>query len=110
MTTTTSSSLKLSSKFDYFDTDFESRTWCSNKTPKSVTKIDQDLTEYFYHCMKNIDFPMRVSYCWNFSESHRNFFNQTYSKKKACCTDCMIVRLILRVFLFYKLFFYNIFF
>ena len=60
------------------------RTWCSNGTPKSVTKVNRNLTENFYHYMRNVDFPMRVNYCWNFSESHRSFFNQIYFNKFYC--------------------------
>lgn len=79
---------KIHSKVnDYVNFNLETRSWCSNGTPKSVTKIDRNLTEYFYHYMRNIDFPMRVSYCWNFSEAHRDFFNQTYLNK-FCCNVC----------------------
>jgi hypothetical protein len=61
------------------------RTWCSNGTPKSVTKsVDRNLNENFYHYMRNVDFPMRANYCWDFSESHRSFFNQIYFNKFYC--------------------------
>ena len=77
----------MSSKLDYLNLNSESKSRCSNGTPKSLTKIDRNSTEYSYRSMTHIDFPMRVNYCWDFSESHRNFFNNFYIKK-FCCNVC----------------------
>lgn len=63
-----------------YNNEFNYKYWYSNKTPKSI-KSERVLTEYVFHCMKNFDFPIRTNYCWNFSEAHRNRFNEVYYTK-----------------------------
>jgi hypothetical protein len=53
----------------------------TNRTQNSI-KADRRFTEYFYHCITNIDYPMRVNYCWNFSSNHEKFFKTTVAKRK----------------------------
>ena len=53
----------------------------SNRTQNSI-KADRRFKEYFYHCITNIDYPMRVNYCWNFSSNHEKFFKTTVAKRK----------------------------
>jgi len=61
--------------------------WYANRTPQSI-KADKHIKEYFYHCMRNFDFPMRINYCWNFSISHQGLFKKTlerpYKFSKVC--------------------------
>lgn len=56
-----------------------SQFWFSNRTPFSL-KADRQMKEYFYHCIRNFDFPMRLNYCWNFSVNHEKFFKKTITK------------------------------
>lgn len=56
-----------------------SKFWFSNRTPFSL-KADRQMKEYFYHCVRNFDFPMRLNYCWNFSIKHEKFFKKTITK------------------------------
>ena len=53
----------------------------TNRTQNSI-KADRRFKEYFYHCITNIDYPMRVNYCWNFSSNHEKFFKTTVAKQK----------------------------
>lgn len=55
--------------------------WYGNRTQNSI-KADRQFKEYFYHCIRNIDYPMRVNYCWDFSLKHENLFKKTLAKRK----------------------------
>lgn len=57
-----------------------SRFWHGNRTQVSI-KADRQIKEYFYHCIRNIDYPMRINYCWNFSSSHEQFFRRTLADR-----------------------------
>lgn len=46
--------------------------WYGNRTQVSI-KADRQIKEYFYHCIPNIDYPMRMNYCWDFSPTHGQF-------------------------------------
>ncbi|EFX60426.1 hypothetical protein DAPPUDRAFT_277555, partial [Daphnia pulex] len=54
--------------------------WFDNRTQASI-KADRQIKEYFYHCIRNFDYPMRVNYCWDFSANHENLFKKTLAKK-----------------------------
>lgn len=58
----------------------EPKFWFANRTQVSV-KADRQIKEYFYHCIRNIDYPMRINYCWNFSPAHENYFRRTFASK-----------------------------
>ena len=58
---------------------------CNNRTQGSI-KADRQIKEYFYHCITNIDYPMRVNYCWNFSTNHEKLFKNTIAKRKLAKT------------------------
>ena len=55
--------------------------WYGNRTQNSI-KADRQFKEYFYHCIRNIDYPMRVNYCWDFSLKHENLFKKTIGMEK----------------------------
>jgi hypothetical protein len=72
-------------------------SWYSNRTQRSL-KVDRQFKEYIYHVKTPTestvsggenqeiysDFPMRKSYCWNFSLNHGNSFRKsTQSFNKA---------------------------
>jgi hypothetical protein len=59
-----------------------SKFWYANRTQVSI-KADRQITEYFYHCIRNIDYPMRINYCWNFSLKHENYFKKTLTNRAA---------------------------
>jgi len=63
------------------DATVASTTTFTNRTQNSI-KADRRFTEYFYHCITNIDYPMRVNYCWNFSSNHEKLFKTTVAKRK----------------------------
>ena len=53
--------------------------WHSNRTEVSVG-ADRLIKEYFYGCLKNFDYPMRLKYCWDFSSKHESLFKRKYEK------------------------------
>ncbi len=61
--------------------------WFANRTPLSI-QADRHIREYFYHCISNFDFPMRLNYCWNFSINHQRLIKKTlarpYKFSKVC--------------------------
>jgi hypothetical protein len=49
--------------------------WFENRTQTSI-KADRQIKEYFYRCIHNFDYPMRDSYCWDFSQIHQSLFRK----------------------------------
>lgn len=46
--------------------------WYTNRTQVSI-KADRQIKEYFYPRIRDIDYPMRLNYCWDFSPTHGQF-------------------------------------